>query len=208
MDTEKSYELKIKARRQAKKQILEAASDLIRESGYYNVTLDQIAERLHISKVSIYHHWASKQEIMADLMRMGYKMFIESLEKIVKDDDTPESKLRRAIENHIYQAVSSHVNPMLAKKEWLLVNRYTREVIKLRDTYDQLFCQIITEGVNQGIFKRINPRLLHFTIMGAANYTWIWYSPRGPMSTKEIAEYISDYFLEGILLNSPDKKLK
>src|SRR5512137_2675337 len=104
MDADKSYKLKVKTRREFKKKILEAAAELIRERGYVNVTLDQIAERLHISKVSIYHHWTSKKEIMFDLHRIAYKIVIESLDQIVGSDDSPDSKFRRAIENHVSQA--------------------------------------------------------------------------------------------------------
>jgi AcrR family transcriptional regulator len=206
MDAEKSYESKIKARREAKRQILEAAADLIRESGQYYVTLDQIAERLHISKVSIYHHWTSKQEILFDLLRIGYKVFVENLEIIARCDDPPDVKLRRAIENHVAQAVNSGINPMLGDKEWRLVNKYRKEIVKLRDTYDQMFYQIINDGIEQGIFKKVNARLLHFTIMGAANYTWLWYSAKGGMSYKEIAAHMSSFLLDGVLTGAPGKK--
>lgn len=206
MDAEKSYESKIKARREAKRQIIEAAADLIRESGHYYVTLDQIAERLHISKVSIYHHWTSKQEILFDLLRIGYKAFVENLEKIVKSENPPDVKLQSAIENHVAQAVNSGINPMLGDQEWHLVNKYRKEIIKLRDIYDQMFYQIINDGIDQGIFKQIDAKLLHFTIMGATNYTWLWYSAKGGMSYKEIANHITSFLLDGVRAGAPGKK--
>ena len=208
MDADKSYKLKVKSRREFKKRILEAAAELIRERGYVNVTLDQIAERLHISKVSIYHHWTSKKEIMFDLHRIAYKIVIESLEKIVGDNDSPESKFRRAVENHVSQAVVAGIGPMLPQQDWLVISRHKREIIKLRDAYEDMLCRIIEEGIRKGAFRKVDVKLLVYSIVGAANYTWVWYSAKGAMSPGEIAGHMSDFMLRGIIAGEPIKKRK
>jgi AcrR family transcriptional regulator len=206
MDADKSYKLKIEARREVKKKILEAAAELIREQGYANVTLDQIAERLHISKVSIYHHWTSKKEIIFDLHRIAYKLVIESLEKIVKDTDSADSKLRRAVENHVAQAVMADVAPMLPQQDWLIINRHKKEIIKLRDTYEAMLCQIISDGIKTGTFKKIDVKLFVYTMVGAASYPLVWYSPKGSMTPKQIAAHMSDFMLAGIMSTEPARK--
>ena len=208
MDADKSYRLKVKTRRDFKKKILEAAAELMREHGYVNVTLDQIAERLHISKVSIYHHWTSKKEIIFDLHRIAYKIVIESLEKIVKDDDSPDSKFRRAIENHVSQAVVAGIGPMLPQQDLLVISRHKKEIVRLRDTYEDMLCQIINEGIRKGVFKKIDVKLLVYSVVGAANYTWVWYSPKGTMTPQEIAAHMSDFMLGGIISERLIKKKK
>jgi len=208
MDADKSYKLKLKSRREFKKRILEAAAELIRERGYVNVTLDQIAERLHISKVSIYHHWTSKKEIMFDLHRIAYKIVIESLEKIVGNDDSPELKLGHAIENHVSQAVLAGIGPMLPQQDWLVISRHKQEIVKLRDTYEDMLCRIIEEGIRKGVFKKVDVKLLVYTIVGASNYTWVWYSPKGTMTPQQIAAHMTGFILNGILAKGPAGKRK
>lgn len=203
MDADKSYKLKVKTRREFKKKILEAAAELIRERGYVNVTLDQIAERLHISKVSIYHHWTSKKEIMFDLHRIAYKIVIESLEKIVSDDVSPDSKFKRAVENHVSQAIVAGIGPMLPQQDLLVISRHKKEIVKLRDSYEDMLCQIINEGIRKNVFRKMDVKLLVYSIVGAANYTWVWYSPKGSMTPKEIAAHMSDFMLRGIMLGKP-----
>jgi len=199
MDADKSYKLKLKNRREFKKKILETAAELIRERGYVNVTLDQIAERLHISKVSIYHHWTSKQELIFDLHRIAYKIVIESLEKIAGGSGSPDSKFRQAIENHVSQAVVAGIGPMLPQQDWLVISRHKKEIVKLRDTYEDMLCGIVDEGIRKGVFKKIDVKLLVYTVLGAANYTLVWYSPKGSMTPREIAAHMSDFMLSGIM---------
>lgn len=206
MDADKSYKLKIEARREIKRKILDAAAELIKERGYANVTLDQIAERLHISKVSIYHHWTSKNEIIFDLHRIAYKIVIESLERIVKSNDSPDIKLRKAIENHVSQAVVTGIGPMMPQQDWIVISRHKKEIVKLRDTYEALFTTIISEGIRKGFFKNIDVKLFIYTVIGAANYTWVWYSPKGSMSLQEISACMSDFLFTGIKAYSKNKK--
>jgi len=208
VDADKSYKLRLKKRREFKRKILETASELIRERGYANVTLDQIAERLHISKVSIYHHWTSKKELIFDLHRIAYKIVIESLDKIVSDNDSPDSKFRRAIENHVSQVVVTGIGPMLPQQDWLVISRHKKEIVRLRDTYEEMLRRIVFQGVKRGIFKPVDVKMLVYTIVGASNYTWVWYSPSGPMTPKEIAAHMSDFILAGIMSTSRSKQKK
>lgn len=208
MNADKSYELKVKARREFKKRILDTASELVREKGYVNVTLDQIAERLSISKVSIYHHWAGKQEIIFDLHRVAYKIVIESLEKIARAEEKPDTKLRRAVENHVSQAVVAGIGPMLLQQDWMMISRHKKEIIKLRDTYEKMLCSIIEEGIRKRVFRKVDVKLLAYTIFGSANYTSVWYSPKGAMTPKEIAAHMSEFILLGIMSKTTARKDK
>ena len=69
-----------------------------------------------------------------------------------------------------------------------------------------MLCQIINEGIKKGAFKQIDVKLLVYTIVGATNYTLVWYSPKGTMTLKEIAAHMSDFILSGIMATSPTKK--
>lgn len=51
----------------AKKRILQAASDEFKENGYFQSTMDGIANRLGISKGAIYRYFESKEKILASL---------------------------------------------------------------------------------------------------------------------------------------------
>ena len=88
---------------------------------------------------------------------------------------------------------------MLPQQDWQIISKHKKEIIKLRDTYGDLLYQLITEGINKGTFKKIDIKVLIFTIVGAASYTWVWYSPEGSMSLSEIADQMSDSFLNGII---------
>jgi AcrR family transcriptional regulator len=54
-----------------REKILDVALDLFTDQGFDGTSMREIAERLHISKPAIYHHFASKEDILMALhMRM------------------------------------------------------------------------------------------------------------------------------------------
>jgi AcrR family transcriptional regulator len=50
-----------------RERILDVALDLFTDQGFDGTSMREIAERLHISKPAIYHHFASKEEILMAL---------------------------------------------------------------------------------------------------------------------------------------------
>ncbi len=50
-----------------RERILDVALDLFTDQGFDGTSIREIAERLHISKPAIYHHFASKEEILLTL---------------------------------------------------------------------------------------------------------------------------------------------
>ena len=52
-----------------REQILKAAQDLIAEGGYENVTMRKVAERISRSPMSLYHHFAAREELLIALAR-------------------------------------------------------------------------------------------------------------------------------------------
>ena len=65
--------------------ILNAAEDLITESGYEHVTLRRIAERVSCSPMSVYHHFAAKEEILVSLAQARFTRMAATLPKAGQD---------------------------------------------------------------------------------------------------------------------------
>lgn len=77
-----------------KESIFEAAVHCFNESGYYETTIDTIAERARISKGGIYYHFKSKKELFLELFRYRVNKYFNFLKQYTADIDDPEERLR------------------------------------------------------------------------------------------------------------------
>jgi hypothetical protein len=80
--------------------------------------------------------------------------------------------------------------------------RRLRSVVKMRDDYEKMFCEVIDEGIREGLFVDMPARLATKPFFGALNWATVWFSPRRlqrPEAVDEIAHTLAAFALRGIL---------
>src|SRR3989339_547484 len=69
-----------------KKQIITTAKELFSVYNYDSVSMNDIAQKLNISKPALYHHFANKGEIYLGAVQDVYGYFIKNFVKIIKKE--------------------------------------------------------------------------------------------------------------------------
>ena len=77
-----------------------------------------------------------------------------------------------------------------------------KRIITKRDRFDHGLRAIIQQGIDDGLFRPGDPKMIGFAIMGAVNWITKWFDPAGPATSDEIAAAFADYLVGG-LLNRP-----
>jgi len=63
---------------QTRKQILDGAYRLFRRRGYSRVTMDDIAAEARFTKRTLYHHFQSKDELLAEMLAAQHQLAIQA----------------------------------------------------------------------------------------------------------------------------------
>jgi len=77
-----------------KEAIFEAAVRCFNENGYYETTIDMIAQQANISKGGIYYHFKSKKELFLELFRYRVTKYFDFLKHYTADISDPEERLK------------------------------------------------------------------------------------------------------------------
>ena len=80
-------------RREVRGGILSAAREIAAGEGWRAVTIRKIAERIEYSPPVIYEYFGSKDEILLELVRLGYAEQERMLESVVAKAESPEEAL-------------------------------------------------------------------------------------------------------------------
>ena len=91
------FEDRRRARDEKRDAVLRMAVRLFLEDGYHRTPLATIAERLNITKPALYNYFASKEEILYALYRLGDEQYEESFGRIERDGGNGLHKLREMI---------------------------------------------------------------------------------------------------------------
>jgi AcrR family transcriptional regulator len=144
----------------AKNKILKGAEELIFKFGIKNITMDDIARHLSMSKKTIYKYYKEKDEIVHSLMQLSiendkcrFKNIYEKSQNVVDEVFEIMKEMRE---------VFSKINPIVFHE----LNKYYPETWKEFQNFKSSFIQEMVEqslikGQKDGyIRKDINPKLL------------------------------------------------
>jgi AcrR family transcriptional regulator len=66
--------------RQTRERILDAAYKLFRRRGYSRVTMDDIAAEAALTKRTLYHHFESKDQLLAEVLTVQHRLAVEAFQ--------------------------------------------------------------------------------------------------------------------------------
>jgi TetR/AcrR family transcriptional regulator, cholesterol catabolism regulator len=188
--------------------ILQAAAACFGEQGYRATTLEAIAERLGISRVTLYRYCPSKEELLIRVFERSIAIFQRGLQQICAQAVPPEEKLRQIIRHQI-RLMADHRNflSVFFSEEGNLPPEMARRARTERRVYDELIEGVIREGVEAGRLAPLPAKLLSFAILGMCNWLYQWYQPEGSLSVDEVARIFIAVAENGYLRGDPQQEV-
>jgi leucyl aminopeptidase (aminopeptidase T) len=114
-------------------------------------------------------------------------------------DEKPTKKIKQAIKSHIHVIASNIEATEVFFNEWMFLEEPNLSKFKkLRYEYEMKFRDLIERGIKRGDFKKMNTKLVAFTIFSSLNATHDLYKSSERLTEEEIAEDISDLLLKGL----------
>ncbi|MFH1349327.1 MAG: TetR/AcrR family transcriptional regulator [Pseudomonadota bacterium] len=185
-----------------KAQILEAAAKIFEKKGYDRATLQDIADRVGITKAALYYYFKNKHDLLYEVIGTLVDKGIRELTNIVERPVSIEEKIHLAFEEHFssYESSFPHYGVLLHEKLTLLPSDIERQMKEKTRRYLSLWEQLIMEGVKGAELRDdLPPKLMVWAAMGMSNWVYKWASPKGRFRFQEIARFFSSIFLEGTL---------
>jgi AcrR family transcriptional regulator len=199
--------------------ILLAAADVLQRNGYEATTMKDIAAAVNLTAASLYHHFRNKDALLLAVLEAGLKQVIDRIEPIALSDLRADEKLRQMIHAHIlglteHTAVGAamvfEIRSLMGIK-MPLSNAKDEDkqahqefaarrdaFFARRDQFEQLFRQVVEEGVGDGTFRAVDAPIFVKTMLGAQNWVGVWYKPHGRLNGQQIADAMTDSFLRAL----------
>lgn len=136
------------------REILTTAAELFGERGYDGVSLEDVAERLDVTKSSLYYYFSSKDELVTAAIEALGDEWTTRLERLLAQATGPVGDLlRQLIREHITIAVRDYpaaLRLFLEPREWPAAQH--DRIKELRRRHDALFRGLVEDGVAAGDF--------------------------------------------------------
>jgi AcrR family transcriptional regulator len=202
------FESRRRARDEKREAVLRAAVALFLEQGYHRATLNEVAERLNITKPALYNYFRSKDEILFECWAMGQERVDDFISSIDGEGGTGLVKLRKLVRAYA-EVMATDFGASMVRFDVRDLSEKNSEVVRAgKRSIDHTFRRYITEGISDGSIKPCDAKLSAFAIAGSLNWIGHWYRPDGPLPPTTISEEFAVRLTEGLAHRPPSRKAR
>jgi AcrR family transcriptional regulator len=182
-------------------ELLELAAVMFAERGLRATTVRDIADGAGILSGSLYHHFASKEEMVDELLRGFLDWLFERYREIVDSEPNPLERLKGLFMTSFEAIEHRHAQVVIYQDEAQRLSSQPRfsYIEDLNKQQRQMWIDVINQGIKQGHFRRdLDVDLVYRFIRDT---TWVsvrWYQPGGPLTAVQVGQKYLAIVLGGI----------
>jgi AcrR family transcriptional regulator len=173
------------------------AARLFAERGYLGTSLADLAEQLGIQKSSLYHHIASKEDLLWEVACEGAEAFHAALDAVPPEAPAAE-RIRLALRAHLAVVGEQLDIATVFVREWrhLSGDRRARFVSERR-RYEGRIRELFRAGVEESQLRTdLDVGTAALLFLSAANWAYTWLRPGS--NTDELADRLYAALLDGM----------
>jgi AcrR family transcriptional regulator len=178
--------------------ILAIAVAAFNEYGYDATSMGVLADRLGLSKSAIYHHFASKDEILDRALDQA----LSSLERVIDEAEASGGSAADRLDHVLRGAVHVLVAELPSVTLLLRVRGNTeveRRALARRRAFDRRVTELVSAAQAEGTLRSdIDVRVVERLLFGMINSIVEWYRPGGREDAARLADDVIAVALDGL----------
>ena len=182
-------------------ELLELAATMFAERGLRATTVRDIADAGGILSGSLYHHFASKEEMVDEVLRDFLDWLFARYQHIVDTEPNPLERLKGLFMASFDAIEHRHAQVVIYQDEAKRLSSQPRfsYVEELNRRQRQMWVDVLRQGIKQGYFRPdLDVDLVYRFIRDT---TWVsvrWYQPGGLLTAEQVGRQYLSIVLGGI----------
>lgn len=170
--------------------ILQAALRLFAETGYSGASMRDIAGACEIRAATVYSHFPSKGQLLADLCQLGHREHVQALmTALVDGGGTPRRQIAALVRAHVGFHTRFPMLAVVANAELHhLPAALSPPIFQQRNQSIELFSEVVRRGIERGEFDVDDAWLATAAIGGMGLRVAYWFDPDGDIPANTVAD--------------------
>ena len=177
--------------------ILEAARAFGRR-GAANVSLDEIAAALNVTKPALYYYFKNKQDLIFECHELTMQVGDAALQKAIESEQTGYARIEAFIRIYVPALTGELGAPALLRSDSALNPAQVKKTRERRRQFDLRLRGLVEEGVRDGTILPCDPKFAVNWFMGAVASVPDWFDSQGECSGEQLAEIFLSFLARGI----------
>lgn len=180
--------------------VLVSAARLFAEDGFAATSVRAVAERARLTKAGLYYHIKEKEDLLFRICEHSIQEILDGARAALKRADDPAAQLAALIRNHCEFFFRHPHNLTVLNRDMGALTGAQREAIRtLEMEYLELIREVFRGGQRRGGFKKLDPTVAAFSLLGVLNTLDRWYDAAGRVPPAALVEQIETILMRGFL---------
>src|SRR4051794_13470495 len=172
------------------RRLYETALILFGQRGFHAVSVRDLTRELGLQASSLYSHVPSKQDLLADLIRIGHEEHRDALRlSLLEAGAEPADQIAVLTRAHVRLHATYPLLTKLCNRELSALPDGSRDdIVAIRTDAVRLFYDVIERGQRLGVFVPVDPMLTAAAIGAMGIRVAEWWHPQLDVDIETVAE--------------------
>lgn len=184
-----------------RKAIIREAARIFSRRGCHGAALDDVADRLGVSKAALYRYVRNKSDLLFACHDEAMEIANRTLADGERAGRTGLEKIQLGMQAYLAEMIGELGVPVLILEENALQGEEAEAIYALRDAYEARMRALVEVGIADGSIVPMNPKLAVFMLLGAIHWVTKWYKPDGAWSADDASDALIELATRGLAAN-------
>jgi AcrR family transcriptional regulator len=168
--------------------VADAVAQLFHEGGYEAVSIVDTAEKLSVSRATLYRTVPTKQDLLGILFERSTREITEQVEAAIHDIDDPAERLKEMVRLQSEAAVQMRSYMPVFFDGGDLPNDVVQRWHKWSRQFEKLWLSVVTANMEAGYIEKGDEVITTRLILGMILWVSRWYRPKEKITAEQIAD--------------------
>lgn len=185
----------------ARERLLDVARDLFAEHGFDRTSVQDLVAAAGVTKGAMYHYFASKDDLLAEIYGRVLRMQTSRLEAYVGSDDPIAKRVADAAADVVTTTIHHLPSTTVYFQSLHQLNpQHEQQVRDQRRRYHDMFRTMIISGQESGVFRTdVVADLVVDYYFGAVHHLPMWWRDERGLGAEEVGRKFSTLLIDSLM---------
>jgi AcrR family transcriptional regulator len=180
-----------------RQEVVDTAAEVFARRGYQETSIGDLSAATGIATGGLYHYIGSKERLLVAVLDDLMEPLLERAEAIVAARAAPEAELRALVRAWVEHIAAHRAHMVVFGQERHVIEHEPqwRRIRGRRKRFERILDGVLERCEREAGHRFADRRLTLLALLGMVNHAAQWWSPRGRLTPREVADGFCDLVL-------------